>query len=87
MTAWCVATVSYEVMRVQDITPERLGPYRVIRRLGEGGMGVVYLAQDDAGQSVAVKALHPGMAQDENARRRLAREVDTMHRVRSPHVA
>ena len=87
MTAWCLATVSYEVMRVQDITPERLGPYRVIRRLGQGGMGVVYLAQDADGQSVAVKALHPGMAQEENARRRLAREVDTMHRVRSPYVA
>jgi hypothetical protein len=50
-------------------------------------MGVVYLAQDADGQSVAVKALHPGMAQEENARRRLAREVDTMHRVRSPYVA
>jgi hypothetical protein len=74
-------------MRVQDITPERLGPYRVIKRLGQGGMGVVYLAEDADGQSVAVKALHPGMAQEENARRRLAREVDTMHRVRSPHVA
>jgi|HubBroStandDraft_1064217.scaffolds.fasta_scaffold01620_3 serine/threonine protein kinase len=79
--------VSYEVMRVQDRTPERLGPYRVIKRLGEGGMGVVYLATDAAGQSVAVKALHPGMAQEENARRRLGREVETMHRVRSPFVA
>lgn len=74
-------------MRVQDITPERLGPYRVIRRLGQGGMGVVYLAEDSDGQSVAVKALHPGMAQEENARHRLAREVDTMHRVRSRYVA
>ena len=87
MTTRCLATVSYEVMRVQDITPERLGPYRVIRRLGQGGMGVVYLAEDADGQSVAIKALHPGMAQEENARRRLAREVDTMHRVRSPYVA
>ncbi len=74
-------------MRVQDRTPERLGPYRVIRRLGQGGMGVVYLATDDPGQQVAVKALHPGMAQEENARRRLAREVETMHRVRSQYVA
>ncbi len=74
-------------MRVQDRTPERLGPYRVIRRLGQGGMGVVYLATDEAGQQVAVKALHPGMAQEENARRRLGREVETMHRVRSQYVA
>jgi len=74
-------------MRVQDLSPERLGPYRVIRRLGQGGMGVVYLAADADGQYVAVKALHPGMAQEENARRRLAREVETMHRVRSPYVA
>ncbi len=50
-------------------------------------MGVVYLATDEEGQPVAVKALHPGMAQEENARRRLAREVETMHRVRSPYVA
>jgi predicted Ser/Thr protein kinase len=74
-------------MRVQDRTPERLGPYRVVRQLGQGGMGVVYLATDEAGQSVAVKALHPGTAQEENARRRLGREVETMHRVRSPYVA
>ena len=50
-------------------------------------MGVVFLATDATGQSVAVKALHPGMAQEENARRRLGREVETMHRVRSQYVA
>ena len=70
-----------------DRTPERLGPYRVVRRLGEGGMGVVYLAAGASQVPVAVKALHPGMAQEENARRRMAREVETMQRVRSRYVA
>jgi serine/threonine kinase PknH len=74
-------------MKVQDRTPEFLGPYRLQRRLGEGGMGVVYLALSADGLQVAVKALHPGMAQEDNARRRLAREVETMRRVRSRYVA
>ena len=74
-------------MRVQDRTPDRLGPYRVIRRLGEGGMGVVYLAADAAERPVAVKALRPALAQEESARRRLAREVAAMRLVRSRYVA
>ncbi|MHB1595414.1 MAG: serine/threonine-protein kinase [Streptosporangiaceae bacterium] len=74
-------------MTVQDRTPDRLGPYRLIRRLGEGGMGVVYLAADAAERPVAVKALRPALAQDESARRRLAREVAAMRLVRSRYVA
>jgi serine/threonine protein kinase len=74
-------------MKVQDTTPERLGPYRLVRRLGEGGMGVVYLATDASGTQVALKALHPGLAQESNARRRMSREVETMRRVRSRYVA
>jgi serine/threonine protein kinase len=74
-------------MTVQDTMPERLGPYRLVRRLGQGGMGVVYLAKDDSGAEVALKALHPGLAQESNARRRMSREVESMRRVRSKHVA
>ena len=74
-------------MKVQDTTPERLGPYRLVRRLGEGGMGVVYLASDASGVQIALKALHPGLAQESNARRRMSREVETMRRVRSRYVA
>jgi predicted Ser/Thr protein kinase len=66
---------------------DRLGPYRLLERLGEGGMGVVYLAVDPEQRKVAVKALRPAIAGDPNARRRLAREVETMRRVRSPFVA
>ena len=67
--------------------PDRLGPYRLLDRIGEGGMGVVYLARDPEQRSVAVKVLRPAVAGDPNARRRLAREVETMRRVRSPFVA
>ncbi len=68
-------------------TPERLGPYRLVRKIGEGGMGVVHLGIDGEGREVAVKVLHPHVAADLKARDRLTREVETMRRVRSPHVA
>src|SRR5690242_17443001 len=74
-------------MPVTDHLPRTLGPYRLQDRLGEGGMGVVHLARDPEGRAVAVKVLHPLGAEGPNARRRLAREVETMRRVRSPYVA
>ena len=66
---------------------ERLGPYRLHAQLGEGGMGVVYLASGPSGEQVAVKVLRQGIPAETTARRRLAREVDTMRRVHSPYVA
>ncbi|MEO3887518.1 protein kinase [Nonomuraea sp. B5E05] len=66
---------------------DRLGPYRLLRRLGEGGMGVVHLAADPQGRQVAVKVLRGEVAGDEVARRRLSREVETMRRVRSNYIA
>src|SRR5229473_7747811 len=74
-------------MTAQNHTGDKFGPYRVLERLGEGGMGVVYLAADAEHRKVAVKVLRPAVAGDPNARRRLAREVETMRRVRSPFVA
>ncbi|MEU6429317.1 serine/threonine-protein kinase [Microbispora sp. NPDC046973] len=67
--------------------PERIGPYRLLRQLGEGGMGVVHLGLDAEGREVAVKVLHPHVATDLKARDRLTREVETMRRVRSRRVA
>ncbi|MFF5212377.1 protein kinase [Streptosporangium sp. NPDC000396] len=66
---------------------DRLGPYRLLRRLGEGGMGVVHLAVDPQGRQVAMKVLRAEVAGDDVARRRLSREVETMRRVRSEHIA
>jgi Protein kinase domain len=50
-------------------------------------MGVVHLARDPEGRSVAIKVLRNVGYADENARRRLIREVETMRRVHSPYVA
>ncbi|MEV1243572.1 serine/threonine-protein kinase [Nonomuraea sp. NPDC050022] len=66
---------------------EQLGPYRMIEKIGEGGMGVVHLGLDGAGRKVAIKVLHQHVAADLKARDRLVREVETMQRVRSPYVA
>ena len=74
-------------MNDQDLVPDRLGAYRLLDRIGEGGMGVVYLARDLGHRTVALKVLRSSVAGDPTARRRLAREVETMQRVHSPHVA
>jgi hypothetical protein len=66
---------------------ELLGPYRLCELVGQGGMGTVYRADAPDGRPVAVKVLRQGAPGEENARRRLAREVDTMRRVHSPYVA
>jgi Protein kinase domain len=66
---------------------EMLGPYLLRELLGEGGMGMVYLASGPDDRPVAVKVLRQGAPGEQTARRRLAREVDTMRRVHSPFVA
>src|SRR5689334_24862719 len=65
----------------------RIGPYRLIQQLGEGGMGVVHLALDPHGRAVALKLLRPHVAHDPAARTRLAREVTVLSRIRDPRVA
>jgi hypothetical protein len=65
----------------------RVGRYHLLDKIGEGGMGVVHLGVGPEGRRVAVKVLRPGVASDQTALRRLAREVDALRRVRSPHVA
>ena len=74
-------------MPALESLPRKIGPYRVLEKIGEGGMGVVYLACDEQDRQVAVKVLGPAVAGDPDARLRLAREVETMRRVRNKHVA
>lgn len=65
----------------------RLGGYRLVRPLGSGGAAVVWEAVDEAGARYALKLLHPAVASDQVARVRLAREAQTLNRVRSAAVA
>ena len=65
----------------------RVGPYRLVQPLGEGGMGVVHLALDPHGRAVALKILRPHVAHDPGARTRLRREVEVLSRIRDPRVA
>jgi serine/threonine protein kinase len=74
-------------MPALESLPRKIGPYRVIEKIGEGGMGVVYLARDTENRQVAVKVLGPAVAAEPDSRRRLSREVETMRRIKSRYVA
>ncbi|MEE2036350.1 serine/threonine-protein kinase [Nocardiopsis sp. CT-R113] len=63
--------------------PDRVGPFRLVGRLGAGGMGVVYAALDDDDNRVAVKCVHRTFAADPDFRSRFAREVSLVRRVRA----
>ncbi|WP_172120525.1 serine/threonine-protein kinase [Actinomyces faecalis] len=65
----------------------QVGGYRLLRRLGAGGMGVVWEAQDADGLHVAMKILHPQVAADPVARKRLDREAGVLARVHGPRVS
>ncbi|QFG22779.1 serine/threonine-protein kinase [Actinomadura sp. WMMB 499] len=61
--------------------PERIGRYRLLRRLGEGGMGVVYLGASPAGRAVAIKVVRPELAADPDFRARFRGEVEAARKV------
>ncbi|MCX4825031.1 bifunctional serine/threonine-protein kinase/ABC transporter substrate-binding protein [Streptomyces sp. NBC_01142] len=66
--------------------PARIAGYRLLRRLGAGGMGVVYLARTPGGALAAVKVIRAAHADDTGFRARFRREVETAGRVTSPWV-
>ncbi len=68
------------------IQPSRIGRYQVERKLGEGGMGVVYAVRDSRlERTIALKTL-PALTDDETARERLWREARAAASVNHPHI-
>ncbi|WP_026404813.1 PQQ-binding-like beta-propeller repeat protein [Actinomadura rifamycini] len=66
---------------LQPDDPRRIGPYRVVARLGAGGMGVVYLGRARSGRPVAVKVVHRRFVGEDRYRARFRREVDAARAV------
>ncbi|MWA03875.1 protein kinase [Actinomadura sp. LD22] len=69
-----------EALRPED--PTGLGPYRLVGRLGRGGMGTVYLGEEAAGRRVAVKVINRELAGEAPFRDRFRREVTAARQVR-----
>ncbi|MFD3722072.1 protein kinase [Streptomyces sp. NPDC058674] len=70
-----------------DPTSVGEGRYRLVGRLGQGGMGVVYLGRSRSGRAVAVKVVRPELSTEPGFRRRFADEVAAARRVGGFHTA
>jgi eukaryotic-like serine/threonine-protein kinase len=74
-------------LSVEDRSGERVGHFLLKRKLGQGGMGVVYEAYDDAlRRPIALKLLHPSALRSEGARKRLLREARAASAIEHPSV-
>jgi serine/threonine protein kinase/Flp pilus assembly protein TadD len=69
------------------MAPERISHYRILSRLGEGGIGVVFLAEDEKlRRQVAIKRLRPDAAADPHACQRMLVEARAVARLDHPHI-
>jgi eukaryotic-like serine/threonine-protein kinase len=66
---------------------EQLGPYRLGKKLGQGGMGAVYAGVDqETGAAAAVKVLSPSLASEEGFRVRFEAEIESLKKLNHPHI-
>src|SRR5205823_2339127 len=88
MIAWASFS-SRNVQRSMSLQPGQIieGKYRIIRLLGEGGMGAVYEGENlRIHRRVAIKVLHPGTAENVDAVQRFEREAQAAGRIGSDHI-
>lgn len=68
-------------MSLHKDDPKTLGGYRIVDRLGAGGMGVVYRGRSRSGREVAVKVVHAQYAEDAVFRARFRQEIEAVRKV------
>ncbi|MEU3844969.1 protein kinase [Streptomyces sp. NPDC028635] len=78
------ADVTGERLRAED--PREIAGYRLLARIGEGGMGTVYLSRTRGGQPVALKVIRRDLGGDPGFRARFEQEVQAARRVQGYHV-
>ncbi len=85
--AFGVGWVGMGVQGLQSNDPERIGPYMLLGRLGQGHTGLVFLGQSADGRAVAVKVIRPDLTTDHQFRARFRREVSAAKKVSGPFTA
>ena len=67
--------------------PDQVGPYRIERKIGAGGMGNVYLGVHNVtGKQAAVKVLPPSMAREDGFVERFRREIESLRKLSNRHI-
>jgi serine/threonine protein kinase len=65
---------------------KRIGNYEILSRLGQGGVGTVYLGRSSSGLHVAIKMLHERLTKQDRARSRFLREAEVLSRLKHPGI-